>query len=224
MLPFIENAIRLVPKAGAPPINFDLQPTFSLSEFLVQVNSILVGLIFSLSPDGRMVIDFNNFTDYEIRLAPKIAAIFDMDVVIGTLLIGAQTVTGASPIFDRFDDLHKIQIESRTGLAGIQQEIITTNVFANLLTDFLVPTSTSMSFSGRQGTQHDPSYTVGYNVREDLEFNNSASRRYIMLKGNNPIQSISLEIAAIFRDGTRHRILLPPNSLLECKLAFWLKG
>ena len=221
MLPFIQNAIQLVPKAAAPFLNFDLQPTFSLNEFLTQINSF--GVVFSLSADGRMVIDFDNFTDYELHFAPKIAAIFDMPGIVGALLVGAQTIRGASPIFDRFDDLHKIQIESRTGLAGIQQEIITTNVFANLLTDFLVPSSTTMSYTGRQGLGHDPTYSLGYNVREDVEFNNSASRRFIMLKGNAPVQNISLEIAAIFRDGTRHRIIMPPNSLLEVKLAFWRK-
>lgn len=220
MLPQILQAIQIVPHAGVP-IVFDLQPTFSLNDFLVQVNTIAAALNFSLTADGRMAVGFTGFMDADILLNQKLANIFDMDPLLQAG--GPATIVGASPIFDRFDDLHKLQIEALTGLSGVQQEIINTNVFRNLLTDFLMPSSTTMSFSGIQGQIHDSTYTVGYNVREDVEFNDASNRRFIMLKGNAPIQNIKLEISAIFRDGSRNRILLPPNSIMEVKLAFWKK-
>lgn len=222
MLPGIENAIRLVPKAAQPAIDFTLQPTFSLNEFLEQVNSIAQELRISLTPDGRIDLTFTDFNNYSISLDSKIAAIFAMSANLDS--IGTQTFIGAAPIFDRFDDLHKLQIEALTGLSGVQQEIITTNVFRNLLTDFLMPSSTTMSFTGSQNGAHVSDYTVGYNVREDVEFNDASNRRFIMLKGNAPIQNIKLEISAVFRDGTRNRILLPPNSIMEVKIAFWKKA
>lgn len=223
MLPAIANAIRLVPKGGAVGIDFNLQPTFSINEFLVQVNTITAALGFSLTEDGRMSMVFTGFDDFTINLAPKIAAIFDMDAIIGLTLAGTATIVGASPIFDRFDDLHKLQIEAQTGLSGVQQEIITTEIFRSLLTDFLMPSSTTMSYQGATGQVHVGAYTLSYNVREDVEFNDASNRRFIMIKGNAPIQNIVLEISAIFRDGTRNRILLPPNSIMEVKLAFWKK-
>ena len=224
MLPAINAAIQIVQKdGGGVPTVFDLLPTFSLHEFLVQVNSITGSLVFSLTEDGRMAVFFNVWDGFNIEFNPKIAAIFDMTTTIGQTVGGTATVVGASPIFDRFDDLHKLQIEAQTGLSGIQQEIITTQVFRNLLTDFLMPSSTTMSYTGQMNTQHNPAYTVGFNVREDVEFNDSSNRRFIMLKGNAPIQNIKLEITAVFRDGTRNRIILPPNSIMEIKLAFWKK-
>lgn len=224
MLPAINAAIQIVDSdGGGVPTVFDLQPTFSINEFLTQINSISAALIFSLTEDGRMAVTFNQWDDFNLQLDPKIAAIFDMTVIIGQDVGGTATVIGASPFFDRFDDLHKLQIEAQTGLSGIQQEIITTQVFRNLLTDFLMPSSTTMSYNGQLGQPHVPAYTLGYNVREDVEFNDASNRRFIMLKGNAPIQNIKLEITAIFRDGSRNRIILPPNSIMEIKLAFWKK-
>lgn len=222
MLPTIINAIQLVPKAAQPAINFTLQPTFSLNDFLVQVNEIVGELIIGLTEDGRIELSFTNFANYTIALNQKIADIFAMDTILDGG-VGLQTFVGAAPLYDRFDDLHKIEIECSTGLSGIMQEIVTTNIFANLLTDFLAPSSFSMSYNASRGDRHNPAYTLTYPVRQDIEFNTSANRRFINLKGNAPVQNIALEIFAIFRDGTRNRILLPPNSVLEIKLAFWKK-
>lgn len=221
MLPVIVNAIRLVPKAAAVPVDFNLAVTFSLNQFLVQINTVRAGLAFSLNEDGRMLMSFNGFDDYTVQFAPKIAAIFDMADIVGLTLAGTALVLGASPVFDRLDDLHSLQIEAQTGLSGIQQEIITTEIFRSLVTDFLMPSASGMAYQGATGQPHNGAYTVNYDVRQDVQFNDAASRRFVMIKGNAPIQNITLEIAAIFRDGTRHRILLPPNSIMTIKLAFW---
>ncbi len=223
MLPNIQNAIQLIPKTAVPPANFNLNQTFSVYDFLNDVNAFFPGFIVSFSPDGRWVIDFNDFSNYSIQLDPVIANVFDMDQNLGGLLIGANTIIGATPGFDRFDQLYKIQLEGLTGLSAVQQEIINTNVFRNLLTDFIIPSNWSMSFSGTQGTAPNGTYNIVYPVREDLEFNASSNRRFIFLRGNSPIQNMRIQAVAIFRDNTRHRIVLPPRTIFEVKLAFWKK-
>ena len=223
MVAAIINAIQLVPKAAAPPVNFDLLDTYSLNEFLEQVNTVLdPDLQIRLSADGRVRLTFTRFNDYTIRLNQKIADIFGMEINLDA--VGTQTFVGSSPIFDRFDDVYKVQIEAQTGLSGIQQEIVDTNTFRNILTDFLLPSPASMSYNGTPTAPHDSAYVVSYPVRQDLEFNDSSNRRFIMLKGNAPIQNIRLECVAILRDGTRQRIPLPPRGVFEVKLAFWRKS
>lgn len=222
MLPQIDSAVRLIPKMGAPGVNYDLLPCFSLQNFLLQLNSVATELRVSINPDGRVNVTFTNFNNYSIQFHPKIAAIFAMDNTLDA--IGTQTFIGAASIFDRYDDLHKLQIEALTGLSSVVQEIISTNIYRNLLTDFLVPTSVSMTFEGGQNVAPTTTYTITTPMREDIEFNNASNRRFIMLRGNAPIQNIALEVFAVFRDGTRHRILMPPNSVFECKLAMWKKN
>lgn len=219
------NAVTVVSKLGGVPVaSLDLLDSYSLNDFLQQLNQFHAGLIFSLSEDGRMRVDYDGFANNNVTFDPTIAQIFDMDITIGVGLNGPGTVTGGTPIFDRFDFLHKLQIEAQTGLSSLQQEIVSTAVFANLLTDFLVPNNVSASFSGTPGIIHNPAYTLNYDVRQDIEFNSSSDRRFIMLKGNAPIQNIKLEVSGIMRDGTRRRIRLPPRSILEIKIAFWKKS
>ena len=210
--------------AGAPLIPLQIDDSFSLLNFLNQMNDYQPGaLILSLTDDGRVRLQFTDFTNYDnITLSERLSKVLGLPENIP--VPGAPIIVfGTAPLFDQFDQLYKIQIEAQTGLGGMQQEIVTTAVFRNLLTDFLVPSSTTMSFFMREGDRTPRDFTINTNVREDLEFNNATNRRYIMLKGNAPIQNIRLEIVAIYRDGTRHQIIMPSNGILEVKLAFWKK-
>lgn len=218
------RAISIQPKIAGIPITLDTLDSYSIMDYLTQLNGLDANLIFSLTNDGRMKIDYDDFANNNIVLDPIVAQIFDMDVVLGETLNGPGEILGTTPIFDRFDNLHKIQIEAQTGLSSVQQEIVSTAVFANLLTDFLVPNTTTMSTQMTTGLKPNPEFSLNYDVRQDLEFNSASDRRYIMLKGNAPIQNIKLEIAAVTRDGRRRRIRLPPRSIMEVKIAFWRKS
>lgn len=223
MLETIAAAIQLIPKTAVALATYNSIQTFSLYDFLIDVNSFKNGFIISLSPDGRIVIDFDDFTNYSVLLNPIIADIFDMDQVLGLSLAGSNRIIGASPVFDRFDQLYKIQITSELGLAGIQQEILNTDVFKNLLTDFILPSNYAMSFNSEIGVAPNSQYSVTYNTRQDLEFNASSNRRFIMMRSSAPVQNIKISVQAIYRDGTTHRIPLPPRSVFELKIAFWKK-
>lgn len=223
MINAIANAIQLIPKTAVPFATFNAPQSFSLYDFLNDINAFFPGLIISLNPDGRIAIDFNDYTNYSILLSPTIADIFDMEEVTGLTFVGTNTIIGATPVFDRFDQLHKVQISSELGLAGIQQEIIDTDVFKNLLTDFLVPSTYGMSYNGQQSIAPNGEYNIQYNVRQDLEFNASSNRRFIMMRSSAPIQNIKIQASAVYRDGTTHNIPLPPRAIFSVKLAFWKK-
>lgn len=224
MLESIISAIRLIPKGAFAPAQFDSIQSFSLYDFLNDVNAFFAGFIISLTPDGRIAIDFDGFSNYSILLNSVIADIFDMDQVLGLTLVGSNRIIGASPVFDRFDQLYKIQVESQLGLSGIQQEILNSgDVFRNLLTDFILPSNYSMSYNGEIGIAPNGEYSVTYNTRQDLEFNASSNRRFIMMRSSAPIQNIKVSVEAVYRDGTVHRIPLPPRTIFELKLAFWKK-
>lgn len=215
------TAITLIPKAAGFPQIISLTDTFSLFNFLEQLNAN-ANLIVSISSDGRILLGMN-FTNFSLLLNPVIAAIFDTDQVLGLALIGQSLITGGSPVYDRMDQLFKVQIEAGSGLSQIQQEIIDTNVFRTLLTDFIVPSNFNMSGTIQPGLVPPVQHSLNVPVRQDLEFNNAASRRLIMFRGNAPIQNVTIEATAIYRDGTRNRIILPPRSVMEIKLAFWRK-
>lgn len=224
VVPNIPAAITMLPKAGGGvPQIITVNDSFGYADFRRQLNAN-ANLDFSLSPDGRATIDFD-FTNFSLVLDARIAAIFDMDQVLGLTLVGLSRIIGATPIFDRMDQLYKIEIQAQTGLSGIQQEIINTNIFRNILTDFLIPSQWSSTVTNSQGIILGDSNqeTITYQNRQDLEFNASTNRRYIMLRGNAPIQNVKIEVKAIFRDGTVNRIRMPPNTIFECKLAFWKK-
>ncbi len=222
MFPATDPAIQFIPKAAAPARTLSLRDVFSMNDFIVQMGSD-AALVFSLDPSGRARIDFD-FTNFSLQLDSDLAAVLDMDQTLGLLLTGQQTLIGASPIFDRLDQLWKVQIEGLSGLSAVQQEIIDTNVFRNLLTDFIVPSSFSMTSTNIPGTFSTQNYTINSPVRQDLEFNQSSNRRFIMFRSNTPIQNVALEITAIFRNGTRNRIRMPLRSVMEVKLAFWRKS
>ncbi len=223
MVPNIPIAITFVPKAGGLPQIININDSFSYADFRRQLNSNAL-LNFTLSADGRATIDFD-FTNFSLLLDSRIAAIFDMDQVIGLALPGLARITGATPMFDRMDQLFKIQIEAQTGLSGVQQEIVNTNIFRNILTDFLIPSNWTSSVVNSQGVilGNANEESISYPVRQDLEFNASSNRRFIMLRGNAPIQNVKIEVRAVFRDGSINKIRMPPNSVFECKIAFFKK-
>ena len=227
MFPLTPEAIVLSPKpqTGGVRRALNMEPSFSINDFLVQCNSLDPAFIVSLTEDGRMRIDYNDWSNFTVQFSANTGAVFDMGSnEIGASFTGTQTVVGASPIFDRFDDLLQVVIEAEQGLGSVQQEIVTTDVFNTVLVDFLLESTEGMTYMGIAGNAHDPSYTVSYPVRSNLIFNNSASRRWIMLKGTAPVQSIKLTVVAIFKDGSRNQIILPPRGILSIKLAFWKKG
>lgn len=221
MFPETDNAITFLPKDALPLRTLDLLESYSLHDFIQQMNKD-DDLTFSLGLDGRARIAMN-FDDFSLQLTKSIAEVLDMDANIGLTLTGDQIVVGASPIFDRFDQLFKIQIEGQLGLAAVQQEIIDTNIFQNLLTDFIVPSTFSMTSNYTIDATSTNSYALTAPLRQDLVFNQAANRRYIMFRTQTPIQNVKIEITAIYRDGTRHRIRMPRRSMMECKLAFWRK-
>lgn len=223
-IPMFPATIAAVMETGGGGIPLNLPDLYSIGELYRQMN-LVANLTFSLDASGRANFIFPWTTVDSLTLTQDLADIFDMPTVIGTGLADNVPVIGTSPMLDRFDQLFKIQIEGLSGLSAIQQEIIDTNVFRNLLTDFIVPSTFNMSQTIRVGgTAEDPDdYTLSYPVRQDLEFNQAANRRFIMFRSSTPIQNVRIEIVAIYRDGTRHRITMPKRSVLEVKLAFWRK-
>ena len=223
MFPAENNVITLIRVAPGAPVTFNLEDSYSILDFIQKINAFIPGtLTLSLSDDARILLNFtDNVTYNELILSQSLANIFDTPTNFPFVI--PFTVLGSSPIPDRFDQLSKVQIEAKTGLASIQQEIVTTAVFQNLVTDFILPSSFTMSYMGRPGTPPNLDYTLSFPIRQDLEFNAASDRRIIMLKGNAPVQNIQLEMAAIYRDGSRNRIRLPPNGVMEIKIAFWKK-
>ena len=231
MLRPIPEAIRLEDGAGGLIATLNLPAIYSINEFLTELGPGGSGWVgggsgynFNLTPGGQICI-WGPWGGQELVLDPHIAAIFDLPLVLDGVNAGA-IIKGATVLFDRFDELYKIQIVAETGLSNIQQEIVTTNTFRNILTDFLIPSNWNASFTddAKCQTPHDPAYSLSYPVRQDLEFNDSNNRRWIFMRGGAPIQNVGLKAEAILRDGTITEIPLPPRSVFQVKLSFWLKS
>lgn len=238
MLRAIPQAIQVIDADTSAVVSvLNLPDIFSMNEFLVQLGVSGTGwsppgssqFVFQLTESGKICI-FGNWgpvgSGLFLRLDPIIAAIFDMPQDVGLNIGSGTIIKGATVLFDRFDELYKIQIVAETGLSNIQQEIVTTNTFRNILTDFLIPSSFSMSYNSNADctTIHDPAYNVSYPVRQDLEFNDAANRRWIFLRGGAPIQNVGVKAEGVLRDGTIISIPLPPRSVFQVKLSFWAKG
>lgn len=222
MRPAINNAIILRSKLGAADIFISTNPTFSLYEWLLQLNGAAAPLVISLTADGRITILNFDFNAFSIELSPVVQSIFDMEAAIDG--IGVQTSIGGTVIYDRFDQLFKIQIEGLNGLGAVQQEIVDTNIFTTVLTDFIVPSDFTTSVTNTIGQPINNTLTFSFPARQDLEFNASNARRLIMFRGSSPIQNVKVRVTAIFRDGSRNAIILAPESIFEMKLAFFKKG
>ena len=220
MVDALPNAIILRNTGAGPDQFISLLPSFSLFEWLRQINS--AGIVVSLSADGRMIISNFDFNAYTIELSERVAEIFDMDRIIN--LVGIQTVQGATPCFDRFDQLYGITILAENGLSQLQQEIETSKVFRTTITDFLIPSDYSISCNWTPGALPPASMNINLPVRQNLEFNASGNRRFACFRGSSPIQNLKIRVVAQMRDGTQRNIILPNNSVFSLKLAFFNRG
>jgi len=211
---------------GGGDIVFDLNETYSLLEFLQQLNGFHPGLTFSLTSDLRMAVSYD-WTTQELLLSSNAACIFDMPSVIGTTIVGQATIRAASPLPDNFDRLQEIEIISGESLLQQQQEIQSSEVLRFLLTDFLIPNPYTTSFAFEEGVAPTGSYNISYPVRQDIQFFAGSGKRPIMMKGRSPVQNIKLEALAVVRepDGTRSResIRISPCSYFNVKLGFYTK-
>lgn len=218
----INNAFILRNKTGGDDIFISTIVTFGLYDWLLQLNRASASLDVVLTADGRaQILDFD-FDSFSIELDPKVAAILNLPLAVDG--VGIQSVVGGTPIFDLFDQFFKLQIEALNGLGNLQQEILDTDVFTTILTDFIVPSDFSISVTNVLGTPLNNTVTFSLPVRQDLEFNASSSRRLINFRGNAPIQNVKVRVTAIYRDGTRHAIIIPPNGVFELKLALFRRG
>ncbi len=217
----ITNAFILRNKTGGDDIPISTIVSFGLYDWLLQISRSSVQLNIILTPDGRAQILNFNFDDFSIELDPKVAKILNLpEMINGT---GVQNVVGTTPIFDLFDQLFKIQIEALNGLGNLQAEIVDQNTFTTILTDFIIPSNFAMSVTNESATALTTSYSFNLPVRQDLEFNASQARRLINFRGSSPVQNVKVRVTAIYRDGTRHAIIIPPNGVFELKLAFFRK-
>ena len=58
-------------------------------------------------------------------------------------------------------------------------------------------------------------------IRQDLDFSLQGPRRLINFRGSAPIQNVKVRVTAIYRDGSRNAIIIPPNGVFELKLALF---
>lgn len=220
----INNAIILRSKTGGDDVFISTIVTFGLYDWLLQLSRSSAAFDVILTSDGRAQILNFDFDAFSIELSQKVADILDMDLMIDGADI--RNIIGATPMFDRFDQFFKLSIEALNGLSNIQQEIVdgSLGIFVTQLTDFIVPTAFSMSVTNPTDTALNNIITLSLPLRQDLEFNASNARRLINFRGTSPIQNMRVRVVAIYRDGTRHAIILPRNGVFELKIALFKKG
>lgn len=218
----INNAIVLRSKTASDDVFISTIVSFGLYDWLLQLSRISENFDVILTADGRAQILNFDFDAFSIELSDRTAAILDMQPMIDGE--GVRNVIGVTPIFDRFDQFFKISIEALNGLSNIQQEIVDTNTFVTQLTDFILPTSFGMSVSNPTNTPLNNEITWSFSPRQDVEFNASNARRLINFRGTSPIQNMRVRVVAIYRDGSRHAIILPRNTVFELKIALFRKG
>jgi len=217
----ILNAFILRSKTGGDDINISTIISFGLYDWLLQLNRAAAQFQIILTPDGRaQILDFN-FDDFSIELDPKVQAILDMPETLDG--VGIRNVVGAVPMFDLFDQFFKLQVEALNGLGNLQAEIVDQNTFTTVLTDFILPSDFGMSVTNTVGAALNNEMTFSLPLRQDLEFNAAGSRRFINFRGNAPVQNMRVRVTAIYRDGSRHPIIIPPNGVFELKLALFRK-
>ncbi len=226
MINSLTPALTFIPTGIGLAITINTNEAFSLREFLNDLNeqaaNVAQNLFFRLNPAGRISIEYDDFVTNNITFNPILASIFDLEplITIGDVIANNE-VRGRTPMIDRFDQLHKIQLEA-LGFNSVQ-EIIDTNRSAPILTDILVPSSYSMSYVEDSDLTDIPetAFDVSYPVRQNVIYNASSERRFIVLKGKSPLQNLLLEAVAIYKDGTRNEIILRGNSLFDAKIAFF---
>ena len=219
-------AITITPIGVGIIATITIGATFSLKAFIDTLNSQAsnagINIIFSLNSEGRLQFSYDGFGANNITLNQGLADILDISANVTALNADVNNIVlGGSSVFDRFDQLYKIQVES-LGM-NIVQEIISTDRTLPILTDFIVPSSYSVSYT--QNTNIPPvvnlNLGVSYSTRQSVIYNAEGERRFIMLRGNTPIQNIQIQAVAIFKDNTRNEIIIPPNAVFECKIGFY---
>lgn len=215
----INNAFILRSKTGGDDIFISTIVSFGLYDWLLQINRASASLDIVLTADGRaQILDFD-FDSFSIEIDQKVSAILDIPITVDGA--GIQSVIGGVPIFDLFDQLFKIQVEALNGLGNLQQEIVNTNVFTTLLTDFIAPSSFSMTVNNIIGSPLTNEISFTLPIRQDLDFSLQGPRRLINFRGSAPIQNVKVRVTAIYRDGSRNAIIIPPNGVFELKLALF---
>lgn len=217
----IPNAVILNSKTESDDIILNTPPSFGLYDWLLELSTQVPQFNVTLTADGRAQIFDFNFDNFSITLSDEIASIFSLPNDIDGA--GIRSIQGGVPIFDLFDQLYKVQFEALNGLGNLQQEIIDTKVFTTILTDFIITAPFGMSVTNEVNTALNGNITFSMPVRQDITFN-VVNRRFIPFRGSSPIQNVKVRAVAIYRDGSRHPIIMPKNSVFEMKLAFFRKN
>lgn len=236
MLPAELNIIQIVPIAGLiDTIDLD-RDIFSIKEFIDYINDYVVNdlgyvgttLYLRLDGSGRIVIHFENFANNNLILNQTLQDIFDLPQTLTLAEADVNDdVVGESSLVDRFDQLLSVQVEAQ-GLS-VQQEIIDTNTAYEILTDFVIENPWSFSYSEPTDTISNPqvfqqsgsNVSISYPTRQNLIYNANQNRRYVMLVGFIPIQNLKVTCVAIYKDGSRNDIIMPPRTSFTMKLAFF---
>lgn len=215
------NAVVLRSKDGSPDIFISTDPTFSLYEWLLQFKDQDTPFNIILTADGRPQIFNFDFDLFSIEFSQVMSDILDLPITLDG--VGIQSVTGASVLFDRFDQLKSISLECGLSLATVQQEIQSSEVFVTQLTDFIIPSEYAISTTNTLGSTLNSNITFTMPVRQDIEFN-LGTRRMINFRGSSPLQNMSVSAVAIYKDGSRHAVVVPRNSEFTLKLGFFKKN
>lgn len=229
-IPMIDSQtpmLTIVPTGIGLLVTINTIEAFSIKEFMDNVNQqfddLGVNIFLRLNSAGKMTIQYDDFANNNLQLNDFIRDIFDMPQL---LTIGNADnnglVKGASSIIDRFDQLLKIQIEV-LGM-NIIQEILDTDKSFPILTDIIVPSQ--YAFSSSENFNIDPvleQFNFSYSTRQAVIYNAEGERRYAMLRGNSPIQNITLQCVAILKNNERREIILKGNSVFEAKIGFYKK-
>jgi len=225
-IPFIyakTPCLQLQPLGPGLIISINSSDAYSLKEFIddfnTQCSNIGLNLYIGLNQSGRIRLFYDDFANYNIVFNNDIYPLFDMPQTITAANASNNIVLGSSSILDRFDQLEKIQIEA-IGLQS-QQEIIDTERSYPIITDIVVPNDYSLSYTETLTGASTTDISVSYSTRQTVVYNASDSKRFFMLTGNSPIQNITIQAVAIFKDNSRNEIVLPAGSVFSLKMAFY---
>ncbi|MCP4179515.1 MAG: hypothetical protein GY756_17280 [bacterium] len=231
MLSAMTPAITLNPLAVGLIRVVVTEDAFSLKQWIDGINETLandgINMIFKINQGGQLTFVYDDFANFSLTLHQTLTDLLDRDNVLVTgadavtSIAGNDIVSSESPIFDRFDQLHKIQVEA-LGM-NITQEIIDTDRSFPILTDILIPARYSIGYTEPAGevAGSTKQLSIGFATRQRLTYTAEGERRYIVLKGHSPIQNLELICSAIFKDGTRVEIPIPRREMFECKIAFF---
>lgn len=216
----IPNCVKLTPvgqgEDSPGSIVYSLIETYSLAEFLTSLNSFVSGLEFILTNGGRMKVSYNDFTTYYILLDQQLVDIFQF----GTRLLESPSASasfiGAGGVVDRIDQLHSIRIETNT--LNPVSELLTGSVEGSIISDFLVPSSFSISVNANNNNPADlNAFSFTCTPRQDVILTPQYLRP-INLRGRNTLYNLRVRAIAKYKDGRLIDIPLPSGSRFSCKV------